>query len=65
MCSSIDDFKEILTQILTDTKFQLEVIKKGTKFTENYLSNIGTASENLLRFLESTDTINDKNSLKP
>ncbi|MGQ0790630.1 MAG: UDP-N-acetylglucosamine 2-epimerase [Nitrosopumilaceae archaeon] len=65
VCTTIDDFEAILTRILTDKKFKQEVIDRGTVFTKSYLSNIGTASKNLLHFLEKTDIAKDRNSLKP
>jgi hypothetical protein len=58
--ATMDDFESLFTRVLTDEKFKQEVIERGTKFYKNYLSNIGSASENLLSFLENVD-INPKN----
>ena len=53
--ATVDDFETHFIHLLTDEKFRQEVIKRGTKFCKNYLSNIGFASENLLHFLENAD----------
>ncbi len=53
--TTVDDFESLFTRVLTDEKFKHEVIERGTKFYKNYLSNPGTASENVLHFLENTD----------
>jgi len=53
--ATTDDFESLLTHVLTDEKFKQEVIERGTKFCKNYLSNIGSASKNLLSFLENAD----------
>ncbi len=53
--ATIDDFESLFTRVLTDEKFKQEVIERGTKFSKKYLSNIGSASENLLSFLENVD----------
>lgn len=63
--TTIDDFESILTRILTDKKFKLEVIERGTMFARRYLSNIGTASKSLLDFLETTNIGKDRNASKP
>lgn len=53
--ATANDFENLFTRVLTDKKFKQEVIGRGTKFCKNYLSNIGSASENLLHFLENVD----------
>lgn len=60
--ATMDDFEKILTQILTDKKFKDELIERGIEFSTNYLSNMGSASQHLLDFLENPGIINDKKS---
>jgi hypothetical protein len=48
---SLTDFENILIRILNDEQFRLDVIQQGTKFSKNYLSNLGSASKNILDFL--------------
>ena len=61
--ATMDDFEKILTRILTDKKFKDELIERGTEFSTNYLSNMGSASQHLLDFLENPEITNDKKSL--
>ena len=60
-CLSVtqDDFEKVLTQILTDNDFKLKTIDHGFEFSKNYLSKMGSASENLLRFLENSTVVQD------
>ena len=48
----IDDFEQIFSKLDKDEVFKKNVISNGYEFSKEYLSNQGTASEHLLKFLE-------------
>lgn len=48
---AIDDFDEILNKILNDGDYKLKIIQNGENFLNNYLTNKGNASEQILKFL--------------
>jgi hypothetical protein len=60
LSATIDNFEDMLMQILTDKKFKQKYIERGIEFSENYLLKIGHASKNLLDFLDDNPIINKK-----
>ena len=54
-----DNFEKVLTQILTDNDLKLKIIDSGFEFSKNYLSKVGSASKNLLSFLENPTSVKD------
>ena len=57
---NIDELDEWITNVINSNDFQNQVVLQGTKFVDLYLANQGTASESLLKFLES---INNKTKI--
>ncbi|MGI0056209.1 MAG: hypothetical protein ACREAK_02410, partial [Nitrosarchaeum sp.] len=47
------ELEKTLKMLFDDAEYRQKVIDSGTKFSNEYLSNQGTASKNLLSFLES------------
>ena len=48
----IEDFEETMDKILHDRDYNLSLVRRGTNFLNNYVSNHGRASSELLSFLE-------------
>ena len=57
---NINELDEWVTNIINSNDFRNQVVSQGTRFVDLYLTNQGTASESLLKFLES---LNDKNRI--
>lgn len=49
--TNVDDLESLLDRILKDEKFREELIQNGRKFSDQYLSNQGTASQKILDFI--------------
>jgi len=49
-----DNFQEILTRVLTDSKYRQEAIERGYNYAKSYLVNVGCASEKILEHLHKT-----------
>ena len=47
----LNDFEKNLIRVLNDEQFRSDLIKQGTIFSKNYLSNLGFASKSVLDFL--------------
>lgn len=54
---NINELDEWITNVINSNDFRNQVVLQGTRFVDLYLANQGTASESLLKFLES---LNDK-----
>jgi hypothetical protein len=48
---NIQEFSEVLNKILTDDDFQKNLVNKGTKFINNYMTNPGHSSEFLAKYV--------------
>ncbi len=49
--TNVKDLESLLDQILKDEQFREELIQNGRKFSNQYLSNQGTASQKILDFI--------------
>ena len=49
--TSVDDLENLLDRIFKDESFRQELIDNGRKFSEQYLSNQGNASQKILDFI--------------
>lgn len=54
---NISELDKWITNVINSNDFRNQVVLQGTRFVDLYLANQGTASESLLKFLES---LNDK-----
>ena len=52
---NINELDDWVTNVINSNDFQNQVVLQGTKFVDLYLVNQGTASESLLKFLESVN----------
>ena len=49
--SNLENLERSLKQFLFDENFRKDLVTRGNEFTNNYLSNQGTASKNLVKKL--------------
>lgn len=57
---NISELDEWVTNVINFNDFKNQVVLNGTRFVDSYLVNQGTASESLLKFL---DSLNDKTKI--
>lgn len=57
---NISELDEWITNVINSNDFKNQAILNGTRFVDSYLVNQGTASESLLKFL---DSLNDKTKI--
>lgn len=50
--TTIDDFEKSISKVLSDNDFKKQIIINGKKFVDNYLSNQGSAVQEILNFLQ-------------